>query len=43
MLFDTDVLSMLGKVGRIDLVRRTFPEVVFSITFEVYTELLNAR
>jgi predicted nucleic acid-binding protein len=43
MLFDTDVLSMLSKVGRIDLLRRTFPEVVFSITFEVYTELLNAR
>jgi len=43
MLFDTDVLSMLSKIGRLDLLRRTFPEVVFSITFEVYTELLDAR
>lgn len=43
MLFDTDVLSMLSKVGRIDLLRRIFPEVVLSITFEVYTELLDAR
>jgi predicted nucleic acid-binding protein len=43
MLFDTDVLSMLGKVGRIDLLRYAFPGTIFSITFEVYNELLKAK
>ncbi|MGC9444771.1 MAG: hypothetical protein ACP5E9_07600 [Candidatus Methanospirareceae archaeon] len=34
---------MLGKVGRIDLLRYAFPGTIFSITFEVYNELLKAK
>ena len=26
MIFDTDILSMLGKIGRTDLLRELFPE-----------------
>jgi hypothetical protein len=43
MIFDTDILSMLGKIGRADLLRRLFPETNLAITFEVYNELLIAK
>jgi len=43
MIFDTDILSMLGKIGRVDLLRKLFPESELIITFEVYTELLRAK
>ena len=43
MMFDTDILSMLGKIGRTDLLRRLFPETSLVITFEVYNELLRAK
>lgn len=43
MIFDTDILSMLGKIGRADLLRKLFPEVGLIITFEVYNELLSAK
>ena len=43
MIFDTDILSMLGKIGRADLLRKLFPETDLLITFEVYNELLIAK
>jgi predicted nucleic acid-binding protein len=43
MIFDTDILSMLGKIGRADLLRKLFPETSLIITFEVYNELLRAK
>jgi len=43
MIFDTDILSMLSKIGRIDLLRKLFPKVTLTITFEVYNELLRAK
>ncbi|MBC2697872.1 MAG: hypothetical protein HF976_09825 [ANME-2 cluster archaeon] len=43
MIFDTDILSMLGKIGKADLLRRLFPETNLAITFEVYNELLIAK
>ncbi len=43
MIFDTDILSMLGKIGRADLLRKLFPETSLTITFEVYNELLRAK
>ena len=42
-MFDTDILSMLGKIGRTDLLRRLFPETSLVITFEVYNELLRVK
>ena len=38
MIFDTDILSMLGKIGRADLLRKLFPEESLVITFDVYNE-----
>ena len=43
MIFDTDILSMLGKIGRADLLRKLFPKVSLMITLEVYNELLRAK
>jgi len=43
MIFDTDILSILGKTGRTDLLRKLFPENNLLITFEVYNELLRAK
>lgn len=43
MMFDTDILSMLGKVGRANLLRELFPETNLAISFEVYNELLMAK
>jgi len=43
MIFDTDILSMLGKIGRADLLRKLFPEASLVITLEVYNELLRAK
>ena len=43
MIFDTDILSMFGKIGRADLLRKLFPETDLLITFEVYNELLIAK
>jgi predicted nucleic acid-binding protein len=43
MIFDTDILSMLGKIGRADLLRKLFPESDLLISFEVYNELLRAK
>nr|QNO50727.1 hypothetical protein EGEIMDOP_00012 [Methanosarcinales archaeon ANME-1 ERB6] len=43
MIFNTDILSMLGKIGRADLLRKLFPEESLVITFEVYNELLRAK
>ena len=43
MIFDTDILSMLCKIGRIDLLKKLFPESSLIITFEVYNELLRAK
>ncbi len=43
MIFDTDILSILGKIGRADLLRKLFPETNLLITFEVYNELLIAK
>jgi hypothetical protein len=34
---------VLGKIGRTDLLRKLFPEAGFTITFEVYNELLMAK
>lgn len=43
MIFDTDILSMLGKIGRVDLIRKLFPNTSLIITFEIYNELLRAK
>lgn len=43
MIFDTDILSMLGKIGRIDSLKKLFPESSLIISFEVYNELLRAK
>lgn len=43
MIFDTDILSMFGKVGRIDLLRELFPKTSLVISFEVYNELLRGK
>lgn len=43
MIFDTDILSMLGKTGSIGLLKKLFPETDLIITFEVYNELLIAK
>jgi len=43
MIFDTDILSMLGKIGRTDLLRKLFPKTSLVISFEVYNELLRAK
>ncbi|HJH32506.1 MAG TPA: hypothetical protein C5S50_10135 [Methanosarcinaceae archaeon] len=43
MIFDTDILSIFGKIGRVDLLRKLFPETNLLITFEVYNELLIAK
>ena len=43
MLFDTDILSMLGKTGSTHLIRKLFSKSELLITFEVYNELLRAR
>ncbi len=42
-MFDTDILSMLAKIGRVDLLKKLFPESSLLITFEVYNELLRAK
>ena len=43
MIFDTDILSMLGKIGRTDLLKKLFPKTSLVISFEVYNELLRAK
>lgn len=43
MIFDTDILSMLSKTGRADLLKKLFPDEDLIITFEVYNELLRAK
>ena len=43
MIFDTDLLSMLGKTGRAGLLKKLFPNSDLIITFEVYNELLMAK
>ena len=43
MIFDTDILSMLGKIGKTDLLRKLFPKTSLVISFEVYNELLRAK
>ena len=43
IIFDADILSMLGKIGRIDLLRELFSDSELFITFEVYNELLAAK
>jgi len=43
IIFDADILSMLGKIGRIDLLRELFSDSELFITFKVYNELLAAK
>ena len=43
MILDTDILSMLGKIGRASLLKKLFPESDLAITFEVYNEILIAK
>lgn len=43
MIFDTDILSMFGKIGRANLLSELFSEIDLTITFEVYNELLMAK
>lgn len=42
-MLDTDILSMLGKVNRADLLRELFANTDLAISFEVYNELLIAK
>lgn len=43
MIFDTDILSMFGKIGKANLLSELFSEIDLAITFEVYNELLMAK
>jgi len=43
MIFDTDILSIFGKIGRIYLLKKLFFDSDITITFEVYNELLRAK
>lgn len=42
-IVDTDVLSMLGKIRRITLLKRIFPESTFYMTVETLRELEKAK
>ena len=43
LVFDTDILSTFGKIRRLDLLKKLFPNVRFSVPSSVYNELLKAR
>ena len=43
MIFDTDILSIFGKIGKISLLKKIFQDSDVIITFEVYNELLKAK
>jgi len=43
MIFDTDILSIFGKIGRIYLLKKLFYDSNIIITLEVYNELLRAK
>jgi predicted nucleic acid-binding protein len=43
MIFDTDILSVFGKIGKISLLKKIFKDSDITITFEVYNELLKAK
>lgn len=43
ILVDCDVASTFAKIGRIDLLRKTFPGVDIYITNSVYIELTKSR
>lgn len=42
-IVDTDVASMLCKIGRIELLKKIFPNSKFYITQETITELERAK
>lgn len=43
ILVDCDVASTFAKIGRIDLLRKTFPGADIYITNSVYIELTKSR
>ncbi|MEA1957387.1 MAG: hypothetical protein U9N01_03410 [Euryarchaeota archaeon] len=43
LVFDTDVLSTFGKIRRLDLLKKLFPNVRFFVPSSVYNELFKAR
>jgi len=43
MIFDTDILSIFGKIDKISLLKKIFQDSDIIITFEVYNELLRAK
>jgi len=43
MIFDTDILSIFGKISKISLLKKIFQDSDVIITFEVYNELLKAK
>ena len=43
LVFDTDILSTFGKIRRLDLLKKLFPNVRFFVPPSVYNELFKAR
>lgn len=43
LIFDTDVLSTFGKLDKLDLLQKLFPDTNFNISTSVYGELFKAR
>jgi len=43
LVFDTDILSTFGKIRRLDLLKKLFPNVRFFVPSSVYNELFKAR
>lgn len=43
LVFDTDVLSTFGKIKRLDLLEKLFPDADFSIPTSVNNELFKAK
>jgi len=43
LIFDTDVLSTFGKLEKLDLLKKLFPDMNFSISTSVHNELFKAK
>lgn len=43
LICDTDILSSLSKVGRLELLERAFPEGEFLISDRTYDELFRSK
>ncbi|MDO9517925.1 MAG: hypothetical protein Q7J10_07765 [Methanosarcinaceae archaeon] len=43
LIFDTDVLSTFGKLEKLDLLKKLFPDTNFNISTSVHNELFKAK